>query len=333
MEPEPLQRPEAQDRQLAHDLGAQLDAAARPEAALPTGEAWADDLATYKDQLQTLTPDAEASARMWQQIAASDPALQETPVRHDRAAARRPGLRLVPRPWIAVAACILVAVTIGQFLWPPQVPERLLAAADATIETVTLADGSTITLRPQARLYEDLRAERTRYRLEGEAFFDVAHNPDRTFQVQADDALVSVLGTRFFVSTWGEAPRVFLESGRVQVENLAGSEPLLLAPGEEAVVTDAGPAPVGQPAPEAALDWMEGSLLFDQQPADEVLREFAQHFGLTLDLPPSLTQETLSGRVLLETVEQGLDDLSVSLGGRFEQVRTAHYRYVPPSTP
>ncbi|MEJ1964547.1 MAG: FecR domain-containing protein [Gammaproteobacteria bacterium] len=53
----------------------------------------------------------------------------------------------------------------------------------------------------------------------GEVFFDVTHNPDLPFIVQAGSGEVRVLGTAFSVRRDGDDLLVTVERGRVQVSS------------------------------------------------------------------------------------------------------------------
>jgi transmembrane sensor len=105
----------------------------------------------------------------------------------------------------------------------------VLALPGPTYETrpgqsqqVALSDGSQVTLAPGSRLRAASRWRPRALALErGEAFFVVAHQPDsQPFTVQAADAVVRVVGTRFDVHRGADsAVRVEVEQGVVQVSN------------------------------------------------------------------------------------------------------------------
>src|SRR5690606_20915617 len=69
--------------------------------------------------------------------------------------------------------------------------------------------------------------------LEGEAYFEVARDPDRPFRVASRGQVVEVLGTRFNVNSYPDEPlvRTTLVEGAVKVSGGTGQRPVLLAPG------------------------------------------------------------------------------------------------------
>ncbi len=277
----------------------------------------------------------EVSERVWAKV------MRRIEGERGRVRERRP-LRLVRPsfpamrpvwPWAAVAATVLVLVAVGWWLARPSAPAPVAVAGAEAVRFVA-ADGSTVTLRPHSRLYA-VRADETemRYRLEGEAFFDVTPNPARTFAVEAGQGVVSVLGTRFDVSTWGMATTVYLEAGRVRFERPATGEAVVLEPGERSTITPRGALLVPEPAPaDEYLDWLRGEMTFTQRPLSLILAELAHHYGIAFDVPPSVAHETLTGRILLGPPEQTLRDLGVVMGGRFEKAGEHLYRFVPDSS-
>jgi len=85
-------------------------------------------------------------------------------------------------------------------------------------KTITLADGSTITLNGQSNLVFPRKFSGTerRVQLTGEAFFNIAKNPDKPFIISVKNAEVKVLGTSFNVNASNNHVEVLVETGKVQ---------------------------------------------------------------------------------------------------------------------
>ena len=150
--------------------------------------------------------------------------------------------------WSLAAACIaLVAFLGGQTAGKRQL-DRL---ADETMSIsvpmgqqidLTLPDGTKVCLNAGARLqYPTLFSLSERnVRLEGEAMFDVAHDPAHPFTVETALCRVEALGTRFSVTT-DESRNQFSSSlfnGRVRVTNKALGEQIILDPGRKVDLQD-----------------------------------------------------------------------------------------------
>lgn len=273
-------------------------------------------------------PPATLSERVWATL--DDRITQDQP-----SAAPRPALhRVYPlsvsrtaRVWLA-AASVLLAVAVGWLLWSRTPAPLPVASAETDIVTYTTRDGSVVRLRPHSRLYA-LDDTATRYRLDGEAFFAVTKDDTRTFSVEAGDALISVLGTRFNVSTWGDQTAVYLEEGRVRLTQGEDRTGIDLTPGQYSVHTADGHFATPAKADSSEyLGWLRRKMTFESRPVPRVLDELTHHYRIRFDVPTAMLNETITGRLLLEGVDQSLTDLGSILGGRFVQVADTTYRFL-----
>ncbi len=245
--------------------------------------------------------------------------------------APRPSLRLLrlspARRWAAVAATVVALIAVAWLLRPTG--PTLVASTGSEAFAYTTVDGSKITLRPHTKLFAlTSSGSDVRYRLEGEAFFDVTHNPARRFSVEANNGRVSVLGTRFNVSSWGMQTTVYLEEGRVRFEKVSDGSNVVLAPGQRSSLSATGE--LEQPLAADGLeylDWMRDQMVFEHRPLDRILAEMSQHYGITFDVPATLDEETLTGRILLADVDQAVRDLGAVLGGHFVKTGPSVYRF------
>lgn len=89
------------------------------------------------------------------------------------------------------------------------------------VEIISLADGSKVTLQPHSSLtYPAAFDKKIRVvRLDGEAFFDVARNPEQPFLVHFNKLVVKVLGTSFTIRSFDSEEKVLVtvKTGKVSV--------------------------------------------------------------------------------------------------------------------
>lgn len=283
------------------------------------GEAPSDEnaferaLGSYRDRSGLITPSSGFSNRLWGRIA-STTRPEASP------------LRLVPAwaRWASAAAaiCLIAYAFWGVFNHGP----ALVSSSGNAIATVTLEDGSVVTLRPHSKLFKRATND---YLLEGEALFDVTQNPGRLFRAGGGLGEVQVLGTRFDLSTWGNETAVYLESGRVAFRHLVTGAVDTLDPGDALVASATGThVSAKKLAPDVALDWVRGVLIFGERPIWRIAAELEQHFAISVLIPDSLKTQTLSGQILLADPDQSLHDLATALGARFEQPKPHVYRLV-----
>jgi len=93
-------------------------------------------------------------------------------------------------------------------------------AHNETGQIINLEDGSKIHLNASSKLVYPRsfsKKNERRVTLAGEAFFEIAKNPEMAFIISAEGAEVKVLGTSFNVIAEDENVEVFVETGKVQL--------------------------------------------------------------------------------------------------------------------
>ena len=119
------------------------------------------------------------------------------------------------------AAFATIMLTIGLLittsLWSPA--PKLYITDIGEQKTIELADHSIVQLNTNSRLEVDYSDDYRRLTLvQGEAHFDVAHNPDRPFEVYAGQGLVRAIGTSFTVHMRKIDVEVIVTEGTVEFD-------------------------------------------------------------------------------------------------------------------
>ena len=104
------------------------------------------------------------------------------------------------------------------------------------VVTDTLPDGSVITLNKNSSLEypENFKGKKRSVSLKGEAFFNVAANKKKPFEIAVNDILVRVVGTSFNIRSENGSTEVIVETGIVQV--IRDDKMVELRPGQKLVV-------------------------------------------------------------------------------------------------
>ena len=229
----------------------------------------------------------------------------------------------------ASAAVILIAAFIGIYWITLQPQFELVAEAGPEIEIITLDDGSTITLRPNSKLLKKTNEENVRsYSLEGEAFFDVITDPNSPFSVDGSEGIITVLGTRFNFSTWGEKAVVYLEEGSVSFKSNITDEEIILIPGQSSQVIRGELELLSQIEAEQFIDWLSNTIVFNGNSPEEVIYEINQHFGVTINIDQLQNRTGIDGSLMLDSITQTLDDLGLVLGGTFKQISETEFEFI-----
>lgn len=105
-----------------------------------------------------------------------------------------------------------------------------------------LADGTNVWLNSNSKLVFTSSFEENQrvVQLQGEGFFEVAHDPQHPFIVEVGQYRVKVLGTEFNVKAYHSDTHfeASLLSGSVEINRKETSENLLLKPQERVIITD-----------------------------------------------------------------------------------------------
>lgn len=118
-----------------------------------------------------------------------------------------------------VAAAILVLMTVGLATYYYSTPVAVEVVSDAKTATDTLPDGSAVVLNRETKLaysFNKIKKEH-RVKLEGEAYFNIQHQGDKTFIVEVEDTFIKDIGTSFNVKAYpdNETIEVVVEEGEV----------------------------------------------------------------------------------------------------------------------
>jgi len=231
----------------------------------------------------------------------------------------------------ATAAAILIAALVGSFLYQNLSGPELIGESFSTVTKVELSDGSIVSLRPNSKLYEhSISASKATSSIQGEAYFDITHDPNRNFSVSTSQAKVEVLGTKFVLSNWGNTSRVFLEEGRIQYESLISRNSVVLEPGQSSEINELTITPeVIETESSVYTDWLDDQLVFQDQQVEDIFNELEHHFNIQIQRPEVLDEENLTGTIQLDDLSSVLQDLELVLGGNFTQTGENEYRFNP----
>jgi transmembrane sensor len=197
---------------------------------------------------------------------------------------------------LSAAAAACAAVVIG-----PRVTAVKYATALGEIRRVPLADGSMAAINTSSSLGVSLRPEVRRIKLDrGEAWFQVAKEPDRPFVVESGSVRVRAVGTAFSVRRHEDGSDVLVTEGVVEAWSQKSPDSRIrLTAGERTFVSDAaGAAPPATAGPAIArnLAWREGQIVLEGEPLVDAVAEFNRYNERKIVIAdPSLQGERLVG--------------------------------------
>lgn len=231
------------------------------------------------------------------------------------AASRGPSRRLFLYGGLSVAAAVAVATVIGAQIFGAS---KTFTTKPGEQRRFQLADSSTVMLNTNSSLrVQFVKTERRTFLDRGQAWFQVAKEPDRPFRVFVGKDEVRALGTAFDVRREGDIVKVTLEEGKVAIfrnasRNVLSAQVASPKPQSKLMAGDIAPTVVLQPGKEArlipskALDvvavnlaqsqaWRSGRVILDATPLGDAVEDFNRYGGQQIVLDPSLTKLPVSG--------------------------------------
>lgn len=166
-------------------------------------------------------------------------------------------------------------------------------------------------------------SDRREVYLEGEAYFEVAPDPDRPFIIRTEHSITRVLGTQFNLQAYPEKEvRIVVEEGKVAFgRRETGSRPVELVRNQMGVLSDDKEASV-YPVKNMNLytGWIKGRLIFKDTPMLQVMERLERWYDIECVLADSLLKKrTVTGDFEEESMAEVLNIISLSVGMTYEE--------------
>lgn len=195
--------------------------------------------------------------------------------------------------WIIGIVGLLLLSGLTYFLWPKNTDgfEQVeTQQVDNNIEYAQLEDNTKVWLKKGSILRTgDFAADGTRkLSIEGEAFFDVTHDPEKPFIVgMGDGKFAEVMGTSFnIISDLGDGQatsQVDVKTGSVKVYNV--NDPLvnsILSAGESTKISTSSKS-LKKTSDSEIYSLMGTSLSFKEKSLDHIFDKFAEKYSVEID--------------------------------------------------
>lgn len=201
---------------------------------------------------------------------------------------------------IAASIALMVALSVAAYLFFAH-PREMKQYTDQTITTsasfgqtksFSLVDGTKVTLNSGSALHypQSFNTKIREVSLEGEAYFDVAHNAKIPFIVKTPELDITVIGTEFNVCAYlGEdIASATLVNGKVALrvnQSMSGSvNDIILKPLQRAVYTkNSNTLHVGRVNTHLFTSWKEGLIVFSDTPLKNVIQRLHRKFNVDFE--------------------------------------------------
>lgn len=187
------------------------------------------------------------------------------------------------------------------------------------IKEHTLVDGTHIILNSgsKLRIPSDYNEKNRNIEIVGEAFFDVAPNPDKPFIITSGKTQVKVLGTSFNVKAYSEdnSIGVTVSTGKVLVSIPDIDLQLRVLPMEHLLVNkETSDITKLTLAENNYTRWVEGVLYFDKEPLKEVIKTISRKYEKTVQLRCQNCNPLISGRHDNKSLKAVIDAICFTTG-------------------
>jgi ferric-dicitrate binding protein FerR (iron transport regulator) len=232
------------------------------------------------------------------------------------------GIRIQLNRWMRVAAIFILPMltAAGTYYYmsgKPASNPMIVSVEKGQKANITLPDGSRVWLNSQSKLtYKgDFNVSKRELELEGEAYFDVAHNPQKPFIVHSNGMMVEALGTAFSVKAYSEDNYISstLLRGKVRVTTAVGES--ILLPNER-VLYDKANHKMEQSKVVNAADftgWIHNELRFENESLGEIAKNIQRIYSVEIVFASEkLKSHRYTGTVDNKSLESVLNIISLT---------------------
>lgn len=186
---------------------------------------------------------------------------------------------------------------------------------------IVLPDGTKVWLNAASGLrFPTVFAGKERnVELSGEAYFEVAKNPDMPFHVMVNNMKVEVLGTHFNVMAYDNeaAVKTTLLEGSVKVYQ--GNQTVMLLPSQQALLQRSGGTLSTREAnTEKEVAWKNGRFIFEDDDIHSIMNQLARWYDIDVEFKEEINAHYI-GKITRQTnISQVLKMLKSAGGVSFE---------------
>lgn len=221
---------------------------------------------------------------------------------------------------LACTAALGVMLYLGQssFLGT-EAPYELKTARSSTMHQ-TLGDGSVVDMAAASQLTVFFTDDKRQVvQGVGAAYFAVAKDKNRPFEVRLDQATVVAVGTEFNIDRDPDNIDVTVYEGAVQVQATATSPRQLLKAGERVRIRQHKMSAVEKVDLQQLVDWRSGWIEIENEPLAYLLHRLNRSARVQVSASAEVAGLRVAGRFELANTQQTLQALTEAYGLTLQQ--------------
>lgn len=201
---------------------------------------------------------------------------------------------------IMKVAAVIAVTLLGTYIYNEFNPdEELLAMQKITVPAgqrinLELSDGTVVWLNSRSTIQypASFVGNNRTIHLNGEAYFEVAHNAHKPFIVETTKGNVEVLGTKFNLEAYADKNSFITSLMEGSVKVISGNNELLIKPDEMAIL-EHGKLRVTPIEDYNVYRWKEGLICFRDETFVNIMNKFETCYGVTIKIE---NQKVLNSR-------------------------------------
>lgn len=275
------------------------------------GLAWPDDLELLSDEY-----DGNAKVADWKQ---SNRRWIINPFRqlNLRNLAQWKVLQLSTLSIVFAGLFTIAFLNLADFSGNSELEVAIFESTTGEIKSITLSDGSLITLGGQSLVSVAYSNERRKIFLQrGEAFFDVAKNPQRPFSVITGNRVVTAIGTQFNISKQYDRVVVTVAEGKISLSPERNNKPIkntthaYLVADQQVTYNATSVSNVINTSAKSPLSWRNGKLQYMEEKLIYVVEDINRYSNIKIRFADEKTKTLLySGTVFTANLKDWISVL------------------------
>lgn len=222
--------------------------------------------------------------------------------------------------WWKIAAMFLLLLTGWWFVhYHKQINKpvyRSLTSTNTTVSSLKLVDGSQIWLNAGSKIKYPENFGKTRdVYLKGEAYFEIAHDPQHPFIVHTGKTKTKVLGTKFNIRSFSHEKQISIVVTQGKVSFGTGSDKEVFLTHGKKGVYDKQTGQIAQllNTDSNFMSWKTQQFVFDSQPLENVLKTLSEVYHFTYQFEnPAISKRRLTARFNQRPLSEIIETISIS---------------------
>lgn len=202
---------------------------------------------------------------------------------------------------------------------------KLLSVEAGKQSSITLSDGTKITLDSGSKLYypEEFSGLTRKVKLNGEGYFNVTHKTKKPFKVETNNALITVLGTKFNIRSWNvnNIVQVKVIQGKVSLSQEGStSNRVIINKGYGSELRSDGTISTPHSIDiEKTLLWLKGEMYLDNVSVRETMAQIERWYNVKITLKDStVSSERITVHIDKKSLEKNVILLTQLIDSRYK---------------